>query len=67
LVFNAVTGFTFLDSASRGILMVESASVTQTLIALFLEGMAGAAVVSFITMQFWKGKKVVSVKSPSEL
>jgi hypothetical protein len=56
LVFDAAIGFTFLDSASRGILLVESASVTQTMIALFLEGMAGAAVVSFITMQFWKGK-----------
>lgn len=63
--FDAAVGFTFLDSASRGILMVESASVSQTMIALFLEGMAGAAVVSFITMQFWKGK-VPTVKKLSE-
>jgi len=65
LAFDAMVGFTFLDSASRGILMVESASVSQTMIALFLEGMAGAAVVSFVTMQFWKGKEVKSAKEVS--
>ncbi|GAB5416129.1 MAG: hypothetical protein Crog4KO_12860 [Crocinitomicaceae bacterium] len=65
LLFDAAVGFTFLDSASRGILMVESASVPQTMIALFLEGMAGAAVVSFITMQFWKGKKVKTIEDES--
>ncbi len=65
LLFDAAVGFTFLDSASRGILMVESASVPQTMIALFLEGMAGAAVVSFITMQFWKGKKVTTIEEDS--
>lgn len=62
LLFDAAVGFTFLDSASRGILMVQSASVPQTMIALFLEGMAGAAVVSFVTMQFWKGKTVTSTE-----
>ncbi|XOV67334.1 MAG: hypothetical protein ACFHU9_17095 [Fluviicola sp.] len=66
LAFDAIVGFTFLDSASTGILMVESANVSQTLIALFLEGMAGAAVVAFVTMQFWKGKKVISVKSRTD-
>lgn len=66
VVFDAIVGFTFLDSASTGILMVESASVPQTLIALFLEGMAGAAVVAFVTMQFWKGKKVVSINHQDE-
>lgn len=57
IVFNAIVGFDFAANISEGILLVETNSMTEVIISLFLEGMAGAATVSFIMMQYFKNLK----------
>ena len=57
IAFNALVGFNFTGRVSEGILFVEANSMTQVIIALFLEGMAGAATVSFAIMQYFKNLK----------
>lgn len=54
VAFNAVAGIDFAENISPGILLVETHSLTQVMIALFLEGIAGAATVSFLLMQYFK-------------
>jgi hypothetical protein len=47
----------YLNTVSNGLLWSSESSLAQVLIALFFEGMAGSAVVSFAIMQYWKDRK----------
>lgn len=47
----------YISSISSGILWDANSSLAEVLIALFFEGMASSAVVSFSVMQYWKSKK----------
>lgn len=54
VLFNLTIGIDFVGEVADGILLVKTDSLSQVIIALFLEGMAGAATVSFILMQHFK-------------
>lgn len=47
----------YISSISSGILWDANSSLAEVLIAIFFEGMASSAVVSFSVMQYWKSKK----------
>lgn len=47
----------YLNVISDSLLWMPTHRLTETLIALFFEGMAGNAVVSFGIMQYWKNTK----------
>lgn len=54
LLFNLIFEPEFLRRITTGVLLVETTSVPQVVLSLFIEGVAGSAVVSFILLQYWK-------------
>jgi hypothetical protein len=57
IVYTSMYNPDYLDTVSNGLLWNSERSIAQVLIALFFEGMAGSAVVSFAVMQYWKDRK----------
>jgi hypothetical protein len=53
----------FFEHTSGGILWGQNSDLLQANASLFLEGIAGAAITSFILMQYWKD---VKIKKPAE-
>ena len=45
----------FVSSFVNGSLFGEETSLSKVAVGIFMEGMAGSAIVSFTTMQYWKG------------
>lgn len=45
----------FIDYFSNGILIGHSATVSKVCLGIFMEGVAASAIMSFATMQYWKG------------
>lgn len=54
LLFNLIFEPEFLRRITTGVLLVETTSVPQVVLSMFIEGVAGSAVVSFILLQYWK-------------
>lgn len=57
LLFNVIFEPEFLSHVTKGVLIVETTSVPQVIISLFIEGVAGTAVVSFVLLQYWKNHR----------
>ena len=56
LLFNVIFEPEFLSQVSTGVLIVQTTSFPQVILSLFIEGVAGSAVVSFILLQYWKNQ-----------
>lgn len=54
VLFNFLFAPDFLSSVTTRVLVFEASTVPQVVISLFMEGIAGAAIVSFALMQYWK-------------
>mgnify|MGYP006143697019 CR=1 FL=1 len=54
------TGFidtNFMSHFSHSLMFGDDITLVQMVIGVFMEGMAGAAIISFATMQYWKNVK----------
>jgi len=55
VLYILVIDTSFVTSFVNGSLFGEETSLSKVAVGIFIEGMAGAAIVSFTTMQYWKG------------
>lgn len=58
-LFVAIIDPNYVAKISNGILLAQADTLGKVIASLFIEGMAGAAVVSFGVMQYWKNYKRV--------
>ena len=49
----------FLSQVKGGILFAQGFTLEHALVSIFMEGMAGALIISFVLMQYWKNMKPV--------
>ncbi len=50
----------FLTQVDGGLLWPKNIGLAEACAALFIEGMAGSAITSFVLMQYWKDVKIAS-------
>lgn len=59
ILYSKLIDVNFIHNFKGGIIFSATSEISlgQLMAALFIEGMAGSAIISFTTMQYWKGVK----------